>query len=146
MQSQHNMKAAATIFERVMLFMVGVIIFIACFAIFSNYQSYFLEISTEDQLDNVGNHITTNIIKIAEKKNVTEAKISIKIPPRVGNEAYIIRLSSTGLNITTAVSLQSRSFRLYGLNESYSLGGDSIISTSVSEILIYKKANRIILL
>jgi hypothetical protein len=140
------MKAAAQVFERVMLFAVGVLIFIACYAIFMNYQSYFIEISIEDQLDVVGNHITTNIIIVAEKQNMTETRLSIKIPSRVGNEPYSVELSDAGLNITTLTTQQSKIYMLYGLNESFILGGDSIVSTSVNEILIYKKGNRIILL
>lgn len=140
------MKAAALVFERVMLFAVGVIIFIACYAIFMDYQSYFIEISIEDQLVAVGNHITTNIVMVAEKDNITETRLSIKIPTRIGNEPYSVELSDAGLNISTLTTGQSKMFLLYGLNESFILGGDRIVSTSVNEILIYKKGNRIILL
>jgi len=140
------MKAATQVFERVMLFGVGVVIFIACYSIFIGYQAHFIEVSLEDQLDEVGVHITTNIMKAIRKENRTEARISIKIPQRVGNEPYYIRLSREGLNITTAVTGQNRFFNLYGIKESFSLGGETIISTEVSELLIYKKGNRIILL
>lgn len=139
------LKAQTMIFERVLLFMVGVVIFIACFMIFLNYQDYFLEVSVDDQLDDVGKHISSTILKLAEKQNQTEASISIEIPSKVGNEVYSIHLSCDGLNITTTVTGRNRLFKLYGLSESFEFGGETIYST-VSELMIYKKGNRIILL
>jgi len=145
-QRPRRMKAATQVFERVLLFGIGVIIFIACYAVFNNYQSYFLGVSMEDQVDEIGSYIATGILKVAEKGNQTEASISLKIPPRAGNEPYIVRLSSAGLNISTTVTGYSRFFRLYGLNKTFVMTGESVVSTTVSELLIYKKGNRIILL
>jgi hypothetical protein len=142
----HRMKAAATVFERVALFGVGVLIFIVSYSIFLNYQAYFIELSLDDQLDEVGNHITTNILKLAEKEFETEASISVKIPPRIGDEPFFIELYGEGLNITTTVTGKKKTFKLYGLSESYILGGERILSTQVNEFIIYKKENRIILL
>jgi hypothetical protein len=123
-----------------------VVIFIASYAIFMNYQEHFIQVSLDDQINDVGAFITTNILKIAGKEDPTEAKIFIEIPPRIGNEPYSVMLSQAGLNITTTQTGKTRMFNIYGLSKYYELGGERVLSTEASEILIYKKGNRIILL
>ena len=49
-KNRKNRKAQSVIFEQVILFGIGVAIFIICFAIFNIYQNYFMTISLNDQL------------------------------------------------------------------------------------------------
>jgi len=141
-----KMKAQAMVFERMMLFLIGVIIFVVCFAIFMGYQDYFTTTSMDSQMDILGSHISYSILKVAEKEYEAESRLNIEIPKRIGNEPYIVILSSRGLNITTTITGENRFFNVYGLNESFTLGGEKIVSTATESVMIYKKGNRIILI
>ena len=140
-----SMKAQTLVFERVLLFFIGVIIFVVCFAVFTNYQDYFLGIGTDDQLEDVGNYISYNILRLAEKGAGEEAEIKVSIPPMIGNEQYTVILTNAGLEIITAKTEKNIFLKLYGLNETFEFGGERVIS-SRGEFLIYKKQNRIILI
>ncbi len=144
--SRRKMKAQSMVFERVMLFSIGVIIFVISFAVFASYDDFFVSSSMENQLSTLGNHISYSILRVAEKEDNAEAKLHVDIPPRIGNEPYYIVLAGNGLNITTAVTHETRFFNVYGLNESYSLGGERILSTKTDSVMIYKKGKRIILI
>ncbi len=136
------MKAQSLIFEQVMLFAVGIILFIICLAIFTIYQNHYRSVGLDDKLDELKEWIASNIIKVAENGENVNITISLKIPRTIENEAYIIRLDSNGLNITTRK--KSKFSSLYNLNKSFELGGKRIISTE-GGFIIYKKENKIIL-
>jgi len=138
-------KGQTLVFERLLLFMISVVVFIVCFAIFVSYQEYFVGVSITDQIRAVGNHVSSKILKVAAQDYSEEAVIKVDIPQRIGDETYMIKLSNVGLNITTGESGVSSLFKLYDINSSFDLGGSTIMS-SISEFMIYKKGNRIILL
>lgn len=137
----HKMKAQVLIFEQVMLFVIGVGIFVVCFVVFITYQDYFLSVSVNDQLENVRNLISFNILKLSEKEDEVESFITLPISKNVVGEAYKIELSENGLNVTSLVSGISKFSNLYALNESFNFSG-KVVST-VGRIIIYKKEKRI---
>lgn len=139
-----QMKGVSSIFERVLLFVMGVVIFIACFAIFINYQVYFEKSGIEDQLDMVGNTVGSAVLKLAARGNATESSLTVEIPPRIGNSTYFVKLTNLGIEVTMTSGGRTRSFQLYGLNESFSLGGERTLS-SMGKLVVYKKGNRIII-
>jgi len=139
-----NMKAQTMIFERVILFFAGVVIFVICFAVFLSYQSYFMDVGSYDQLDQIGNHIKSSIIKAAKTGADTNVRMYVDIPPRIGNDDYAIEFSQNGLNLITATG-KTGSFTFYGLNETFQFDNKRIVST-VRKFLIYKNGNRIIIL
>lgn len=139
-----RMKGQNLVFERVMLFAIGVAIFIACFAVFDSYQKYYTIVGRDDQLSSLGAHVSFAILDAAKKSNSTEATIKLDIPPVIGGENYILSLTQQGLNITMTHSKRHELFHLYGLNESFKFGGEKVLSRG-GELLIYKKGNLIIL-
>jgi hypothetical protein len=137
-------KGQTMVFEQVMLFAIGVMIFIICFASFSAYQGYFVETGNEDQLNQVLNYIGYAIVKNSEGWNGTESYISIKIPKTIGGEMYSIRLYDNGLNITMLPSMKTAFSGLYGLNRTTGMVDSEAMSAS-GVIVLYKNGNKIIL-
>lgn len=135
-----KMKALSLIFEHVLLFMFSVIIFISSLALFRGYESSFNELTVKDQLTEIGEYISSNIIKLSERE---EASIKIRIPTRAGNEFYIVYLSNTGLNLTSMDTNITRHFDLYNINKSLELKGRVVSSSGNS--MIYKTGNQIII-
>jgi hypothetical protein len=130
------------IFEQVLLFGIGVAIFVVLFVAFAAYQNYFSSINLQNQLSEVKDVMVMNILKVVEKENVT-AHVMLEIPRRISDEGYEIVLSNSGLYVNSLVSKVTRSSTLYGLNESYDMTG-SVMSV-LGRIIIYKKGNKIIL-
>jgi hypothetical protein len=137
-----RLSGQSLIFEQVMLFGIGVAIFVVLFAVFTIYQHYFASVNLHNQLDEVNDVVVLNIIKLVEKDNVT-AHVIVDIPRRIGDEGYEIVLSDRGLNVTSLLTGVSKSSSLYGLNESYNLTGS--VMSIFGRIIIYKKENKIIL-
>jgi hypothetical protein len=145
-------KAQSLVFEQVLLFSMGVVIFIVCFAAFSVYQSYFSQVSTNDQMNQVSDIIVSEIIKLTQKEYAVNSTIELNIPARIGDRAYIVELSNEELDITipepNGITKTTTIFNL----GAYQFDGVTPVSfsgrvTSTSEsILIYKKEKEIILM
>ncbi len=130
------------IFEQVLLFAIGVGIFVGLFAAFTVYQSYFSNINLHNQLNEIKDVVTLKIMRLTEKENVT-ANVIMDIPRRVSDEGYQISLSGTGLTVMSLVSGVSKHSSLYGINETYNLSGT--VTSVFGRFIIYKKENKIIL-
>lgn len=126
-----------------MLFAMGVAIFIICFSVFRIYEDYFTEMTIRDQLDNVKNFVTSNILRLCRKGGNVNSTIILKMPRTIVNEVYQISLSDSGINITSLASKISVSSDLYGLTESFEFSGTAL--SSYGNYIIYKKENRIII-
>jgi hypothetical protein len=74
-----SLSGQSLVFEQVLLFGIGVAIFVALFAVFTMYQNYFASVNLNNQLDEVKDLIVSNIMKLVEKGNVT-AYVSMDIP------------------------------------------------------------------
>ncbi len=136
-------KGASIVFEQVLLFMIGVIIFIACFSMFNSYELYFSESIAANQLEEVSEWIVSNIVGFSEGMEVNST-VRIRIPELVGNEPYMIDLTQEGLNLTGFVSGRSVFSPLSGINQSFSLSG-GFSTMHGSEFVIYKRGNQIII-
>ncbi len=137
-------KGQTVVFEQVLLFTIGVAIFIACFSLFSMYQTNYLSMMKWDQLKAVKEYLVSNIIELSEKGEF-ESSAVLKIPRRIGNDYYRVSLSQNGLNITFFTG-QRKDYDfspLYGLNSSYTFGG--IATSDRGKVIIYKKGNSITL-
>lgn len=130
------------VFEQVLLFAIGVGIFVVLFAAFAVYQNYFVSINLHNQLDEVKDVAVLNVLKLIEKENVT-AHVVVEIPRRISDEGYEIVLSNNGLNVTSLLTGISKFSSLYGLNESYNMSGS--VMSIFGRFIIYKKENKIIL-
>jgi len=135
---------ASMIFEYALLFMFGVIIFISSVAVFRSYESYFTSVSTNDQLEEVNEYVSSNIIKLAEMSGGEDSSVVLWIPKKIGgNEGYTMELSGTGLNSTSLLTRVSKHSELFNLSKSINLSG-MVISGSGS-VIIYKTGNQIII-
>lgn len=138
---KRRMKAVSLIFEQALLFAFGVTIFIACIAAFNNYGSYFSSIGSNDQLTELSEYVSSNIIKLSEREG--ESSLKVTVPKKILSESYIMELSSQGLNITIPATKAYRSTSLFNMNQSYELKG-RVVSTAGNMIII-KTGNQIII-
>ena len=141
MLNNKRMKSQSIMFEQVLLFVMGVTIFIMYFAVFNIYQDYFASVSINDQLSQIKGWISSNILKLASREDSTTSSITLKIPKRIGNEVYRIELSGNGINVTSMVTGISKHSSFYNLNESMNLTGNVI--SLAGKVVIYKKGNEI---
>jgi hypothetical protein len=144
---KRNRKGASFAIGQVLVFIMGVGIFLTLFFIFNNYQAHFMQINTDNQLDEAMEIVISNLIKLSQKKGSTMTYIRMEfgegsLPERIGNDDYRISFSSKNITIETS-SGDSISSSVYGLNESLDISG-SVLSTSGS-FVIYKSGERIII-
>ena len=142
------MKGQLMVFEQVMLFILGVLIFLVCFASFSSYGDVFTQNGNDDQLEQVTNYIAYSIVRASEGWNGTSSYYDIDIPKTIGGESYRIKLTPAGLNVTTLPSFNYRFSYLYGLNRTVDFsgsGGGSEVTSQTGIVVLYKNGNKIIL-
>lgn len=137
-----KLSGQSLVFEQVLLFGIGVGIFVTLFAAFAVYQMYFSDMSINNQLSEIKDVVVLNIMRLTDKENIT-ASVMLDIPRRVGDEGYEIRLSSNGLVVRSLISGTEKTSSLYGLNQTYNMSG-SVMSV-LGRFIIYKKENKIIL-
>ncbi|MBM3304224.1 MAG: hypothetical protein FJY76_03930 [Candidatus Aenigmarchaeota archaeon] len=138
------MKGQMLVFEQVLLFAIGVLIFVICFASFSAYEGYFVQTGNEDQLVQVRDYIAYAVVKASEGWNGTNSYFTIRIPKTIGGEIYRVRLWPGGLNVTMLPSMKYSFTGLYGLNATAEFKESEVTSTS-GMIVLYKNGNKIIL-
>ncbi len=143
-QTCSSLKGQMLVFEQVLLFAIGVLIFVICFASFSAYESYFAETGNTDQLTQVREYIAYAIVKASEGWGSTDSYLTILIPKSIGNEIYRVRLSPKGLNVTMLPSMKYSFTGLYWLNATTEMIESEAVSTS-GMIVLYKNGNKIIL-
>lgn len=136
-------KGASLVFEQVMLFMIGVTIFIVSMSIFRSYEIYYTNAITHEQLDEVSGMITSNLLTFSHDPGVNST-MRMSVPHMVGNEHYIIRLNQSGLNLTTMGSGRQSFSPLSSINRTFTLSG-GFSTVHGSEFLIYKRGNQIII-
>lgn len=137
-------KGQIIIFEQVLLFTMGVTIFVVCFTLFSLYQANYLTITLDDQLTGVKEYVTSNIVELS-RKGEFNSTVVLKIPKTIGNEFYRIRFEGSGtatiLNISLIGGKSYKSSELYGLDSHYNFAGD--VTSDRGKIVIYKTGNSI---
>ncbi len=137
-------KGQILVFEQVLLFAIGVLIFVICLASFSAYESYFAETGNADQLTQVREYIAYAVVKASEGWDSTTSYFTIQIPKTIGSETYRVRLSPEGLNVTMLPSMKYSFTGLYWINSTTQLMESEVTSTS-GMIVLYKNGNKIIL-
>ena len=137
-----SLSGQSLIFEQVLLFAIGIAVFLALFSVFTIYQIYFSNISLNNQMDEIKNIIVSDIMKLTYKGNAT-ATTTIEVPRDISNEGYIINLTSRGLSLKSMVSDTEKFSPLYGLNETYEMSGS--VMSLMGRVIIYKIEDKIIL-
>jgi hypothetical protein len=136
-------KAQSMIFEQVLLFGMGIIIFVICFGVFNAYQDYFVSVSLNDQLNEIKSWVGANILKLTEKDLNTDAYVILEMPRRIGGEEYVIELGDEGLNVTSLVTNTVKRSNLFNLTSTYSLSGKA--ESAGRRFIIYKRGDKIII-
>ncbi len=135
-------KAQTMIFEQVILFGIGVTIFITCFAIFNIYQEYFVSTSLNDQLGETRDWISSNILILTENPYANMTVI-LDVPKTIGGEEYEISLDDDGLTLQSIVTKTVKRSSLFNLTDQFKFSGS--VSSSERRFVIYKKGNEIII-
>lgn len=136
-------KGASLIFEQVLLFMIGITIFLVCFTTFKAYETYFAYSIAGDQLAEVSDWITSKIVSLSGSDGVNST-LRVRVPAMLGNEPYEIELTQEGLNLTGIVTGRNLFSPMERVNGSFSLGG-RFSTVHGSEFLIYKRGSQIII-
>jgi hypothetical protein len=144
---KRNRKGATFVIGQVLVFLMGVAIFLSLFFVFNNYQYHFVRINTDNQLDEAMEIVISNLIKLSQKKGNTTTYIKMEfgegsLPEKIGSDDYWISFSSRNVTIETSSGASTYS-GIYGLNESLDISG-TVFSTSGS-FVIYKSGDRIII-
>ncbi len=143
MRKPRRLKGVVLVFEQVMLFTIGLIVFMACFVVFSSYQLYFTNTVSQNQYDQVGEMVASQIIMLSENQAVNSS-VMVKVPESIGNQRYYIRLSQAGINITPFEAGRGSFTPLASINKSMLISG--VFSTMHGrEFLIYKRGDQIII-
>lgn len=132
-------KAQVVVFEQVILFFMGIILFVICFTVFNVYNMHFSNTSFNEQLSEIRLAVASSIIKLSSKDS--DSSITLRVPSKIGDEPYRISLSNSGLNITTLVTSKTRRSSLYRLNESLNFSGS--VQSFAGRVIVYKKGNEI---
>ena len=139
---RQNKKAQTMIFEQVILFTIGVTIFVMCFAAFNVYQDYYESVSLNDQLGQLKSWVSSHIIRITENPEA-DASIILDIPRRIAGEEYEIELSDEGITIASFLTKTYKKSSLFNLTQQYNFSGR--ITSTGRTFIIYKKGNEIII-
>ena len=137
------MKGQSLVFEQVMLFFMGVLIFAITVTFFMTYQSHAVAQGTYDQLNEIATHLTWNMINLAQKDYEENSTLVVTIPGTAGEEVYEMKLSDDGLLIRGTMSNSTVFSNLCMLNQTMSLKG--MDSSADDIVIIYKKGNEIII-
>lgn len=131
-------KSQARVFEEVILFLFGVIIFITFLAFYSSYHSYFISVSEEAQLNQLKDQLASNILKLALKPG--NSSIVLKIPKKIGESPYKIQLTNDNITISNRISKSSNLYKISDL-----LGGtfQGEIWSAQGKVTIIKTENNI---
>jgi hypothetical protein len=136
-------KGVSLVFEHVLLFMIGIVIFLACFATFRSYELYFTQSITRDQFNEVSEWVVSKMVALSEGDEVNST-LRVRVPALLGNEPYEINLSQEGISVTSLASRRNLFSPLSSINKTFSLGG-GFSTLHGSEFLIYKRGNQIII-
>jgi hypothetical protein len=149
MAALKSVKAQSGVFELILLFGVGTMIFAVCVLSLNNYRTSYTNMGNEDMLAQVGDQVAYAIVKASESFS-DEARYTIPIPEKIGDEQYTISLTQAdGLKVTLTTSGKNRVSGLYGIfdstNSPYSMNiGPSSVESSNGKVVVSRNPGKII--
>ncbi len=142
-----RLKAQIIVIEQVLLFGMGVAIFLICIMAFNIHNSYFSTIAANDQLNELSAVISSNIVKLSQLEENTDSFITMDIPEKIANREYTIKLDSSGLEITLhGLEELSKSCSIFSLEQSDLIFKSGEVYSKSKMLMIYKKGNEIIII
>ncbi len=136
------MHGQTIVFEQVLLFMVSVAIFVACFALFQIYETYYSTISANDHVQAVRDIVSAQVLQFTKFEGMN-VSATLNVPEKIGDEGYDVIFTGSGLNVTTRITGITATSDLFQLGNRYTFTGNS--TSSEGKIIIYKRGNNIIL-
>jgi len=124
------------VFEQVMLFAISVTLFLVSISVFSVYQNYYLDVGTENQLDEVKEWVAASILRVAINDKA-ESTVIIHIPREIGGAVYRIDAGGQKIIVTNLLTEQTTEAFLYGLNDMYTFSGE--VTSNKGKLTIVKK-------
>ncbi|MBN2102280.1 MAG: hypothetical protein JW716_05415 [Candidatus Aenigmarchaeota archaeon] len=143
MMKRRSMKGQTAVFEEVMLFGIGIAIFISSFFIFNYYQNVALDITSRDHMAETLDYIASTIMDISKIEG--NVSVNINIPEKINEKYYYtISLGDNGIELETIPEGIKVSSNLYGIMTGHGLTirENSIASVS-RKLMIYKRGNEI---
>jgi hypothetical protein len=139
----NRLKGQTAVFEEVMLFGIGVAIFIASFYIFSYYQETMVQATAEDHLSETMEYLSSTLLDVSRMPG--NASVTLQIPEKInGRYYYTIRLNQTGLFLKLVPDGKEISSNLYGIqNGAGIIIRDSSIASVSRKIMIYKRGSEV---
>ena len=137
-------KGATLAFEQVMLFMIGISIFLASMFIFKSYEAYYTETISRDQMMDVTDLVASNIITFSFRTG-TNGSTWVSVPSEIGGEAYYIELRQDGLNVSSLTGRREVFRGLSTINQTYGLSGRFSTAGGRSQFQIFKNGDQIII-
>ncbi|HLD78606.1 MAG TPA: hypothetical protein VJB16_06265 [archaeon] len=129
------------VFEQVLLFAVGIVIFLACFAVFSIAQGYYTDAAARDQMGQVRELIAGEVQALAAGGNSSNGSAELAVPREIQGEVYQIVLGPEGLNVSSAFLGISSASNLGRANESFNLSG--ALTSNSGRVTVEKTEGRI---
>jgi hypothetical protein len=141
------MKGQMLVFEQVLLFFIGVVILISCYALFSSYEKQFLTSTTNDQLESVKDYVATTILEMC-KQGVSNSSSVLRIPKTINGKYYTISLNpssvvNSGLTVRLTGTGEYKYSSLSGFCEERDFSGS--VDSTKERVVIYKNGDSIII-
>lgn len=121
--SKRKRSGQTVVFEQVLLFTVGVAIFLAAFAVFTIAQGFYQDTAAADQVRQVRELVASELQAMAAGGNATNRSVELEVPRHIQDEVYQIVLTQRGLNVSVP-GMRLWSFSTLGwLNQTFNLSG-----------------------
>ncbi len=133
------MKGQIPIFESVLLFTVGIAIFVICSVVFAIYQATWTDISEGQQLEQIGLYISAAIHTLAQ--NPANSSLMLAIPRQVGGTFYSIALNNQSKQLNVSTQKKTYTFELDRQLEFFGTQ-----SSTAGQILLKKEKNKIFII
>lgn len=130
------LKGQSYVLEQLMLFSLGIAIFMVFFSAFTVYRDYFQSTTNADQIDQVKDYLTAYVLKAAQNERNVTSSFTVNIPKTLSGEPYKIEVTGSDLVITGIGSKIVRKSNLYNLTSSYDISGQT---TSMSGRITIKR-------
>ncbi len=143
MKKRRFRKGQTAVFEEVMLFGIGVAIFIASFFIFNYYQETSLDITAKDHMTEILDYVASELIDISRMEG--NVSLTLQIPEKINDRYYYtIKLNESGVFLRLVPDGPEISSNLYGIQNSWSIVLRENTVASVSrKLMMYKRGNEV---
>lgn len=135
------LKGQTLVFENVIIFSIGVTMFIFSFVMFLNLQEYYRAVAIHDHMNKLENVLVANVIYVATSDEINVSVI-VEIPETIGGEFYTVGFEDEKLYVDLESATVKKTSGLFNLGEDFDIVTGSIVSNR-GKATIYKNGDRI---